>query len=103
MQIVTLAIFGMISYIGFRYALKKAGGKDPIIASLFGAIGAMVDGYIIARFVLDRIFSFPTVQTVEIAPSEFPPINVNATLLVAVVLVLVVYGIQRTKPPAKKG
>jgi hypothetical protein len=40
---------------------------------------------------------------VEIAASEIPPINVNATLLVAVVLVLVVYGIQRSKPPAKKG
>ncbi len=103
MQIMTLLIFGMICYIGFRYALKKAGKKDPFIASLFGALGAMVVGYIIARFVLDRIFSFPTPQTVEIAPSEFPPINVNATLLVAVVLVLVVYGIQRSKPPAKKG
>jgi hypothetical protein len=103
MQLVTLVIFGMITYIGFRYALKKAGGKDPIIASFFGALGAMVVGYIITRFVLDRIFSFPQVQTVEIAPSEIPPISVNASLLVAVVLVLVVFGIQRSKPPAKKG
>ena len=103
MQLMTLVIFGMITYIGFHYALKKAGKKDPIISSLFGALGAMVVGYIISRFVLDRIFSFPNPQTVEIAPSEFPPINVNATLLVAVVLVLVVFGIQRSKPPAKKG
>jgi uncharacterized membrane protein required for colicin V production len=103
MQVMTLAIFMMISYIGFRYALNKAGKKDSVIASLFGALGAMVVGYMIARFVLDRIFSFPDTQTVEIAPSEFPPINVNATLLVAVVLVLVVFGIQRSKPPAKKG
>ena len=101
MQLLTLVIFGMITYIGFRYALKKAGGKDPFIASLFGALGAMVVGYIITRFVLDRIFSFPAVQTVEIAPSEFPPISINATLLVAMVLVLVVFGIQRSKPPAK--
>jgi len=103
MQLMTLAIFGMITYIGFRYALQKAGKKDPIISSLFGALGAMVVGYIIARFVLDRIFSFPDPQAVEIAPSEFPPISINATLLVAVVLVLVVFGIQRSKPPAKKG
>jgi uncharacterized membrane protein required for colicin V production len=103
MQVMTLALFGMISYIGFQYALKKAGGKDSIIASFFGALGAVVVGYIISRFVLDRIFSFPETQTVEIAASEIPPINVNATLLVAVVLVLVVYGIQRSKPPAKKG
>ena len=101
MQITMLVIFGMITYLGFRYALKKAGKKDPIIASFFGALGAMVVGYIIVRFVVDRLFTFP--QTVEIAPSEVPPINVNATLLVAVVLVLVVFGIQRSKPPAKKG
>ena len=103
MQLLTLALFGMISYIGFHTALKKAGNKDPIIASLFGALGAMVVGYIITRFVLDRIFSFPDTQYVEIAPSEFPPISINATLLVAMVLVLVVFGIQRSKPPAKKG
>ena len=101
MQLMMLAIFGMITYIGFRYALKKAGKKDPIIASFFGAVGAVVVGYIIARFVLDRVFTFP--QTVEITPSDIPPINVNATVLVAVVLVLVVFGIQRSKPPAKKG
>ena len=101
MQLLTLAIFGMITYIGFRYALKKAGKKDPIIASFFGAVGAVVVGYIIARFVLDRLFTFP--QTVEITPSDIPPISVNATVLVAVVLVLVVFGIQRSKPPAKKG
>ena len=64
-------------------------------------MGAVVVGYIIARFVLDRVFTFP--QTVEIAPSDIPPVNVNATVLVAVVLVLVVFGIQRSKPPAKKG
>lgn len=102
MQLMTLVIFGMISYIGYHYALKKAGKKDSIISSLFGALGAMVVGYIISRFVLDRIFSFPETQTVEIAPSEFPPININATLLVAVVLVLVVFGIQRSRP-SKKG
>ncbi len=101
MQLLTLLVFGMITYIGFRYALSKAGKKDPFIASLFGALGAMVVGYLITRFVLDRVFTFP--QTVQIAPSEFPPLSVNATLLVAVVLVLVVFGIQRSKPPAKKG
>lgn len=101
MELVTLALFGMITYIGFRYALKKAGGKDPFIASLFGALAAMVVGYIITRFVIDRVFSFP--QTVQIAASEIPPINVNASLLVAVVIVLIVFGVQRSKPPAKKG
>jgi hypothetical protein len=101
MQLLILALFGMISYIGFRTALKKAGGKDPVIASVFGVLGAMVVGYIITRFVLDKLFVFP--QVVDIAPSEFPPLSVNASLLVAVVLVLVVFGVQRSKPPAKKG
>jgi hypothetical protein len=102
MQLVTIAIFGMITYIGFRYALKKAGGKDPVIASVFGALGAVIVGYIIIRFVIDRVFVFP--QTVEVLPSEIPPLSVNATLLLAMVLVLVVYGVLRSpKPPAKKG
>jgi hypothetical protein len=102
MQITMLAIFGVITYLGFRYALQKAGKKDRMIESFFGALGAMVVGYIIIRFTLDRIFTFP--QTVEIAPSEYPPISVNATLLLMIVLVLVVYGVlHSSKPPAKKG
>ena len=101
MQIMTLAIFGMITYIGFRYALKKAGGKDSILSSLFGAVAAAVVGYLIARFTIDRMFTFP--QMVEIGASEFPPISVNATLLLMIVLVLVVYGVlHSSKPPAKK-
>jgi hypothetical protein len=102
MQIMTLLIFGMMAYIGFKYSLRKAGKKDPIISSFFGALGAMVVGYIIIRFVIDRLFTFP--QTVEIAESEFPPISINATLLLMIVLVLVVYGVLHSpKPPAKKG
>jgi hypothetical protein len=48
------------------------------------------------------LFTFP--QTVEIAETEFPPININATLLLMIVLVLVVYGVlHSSRPPAKKG
>jgi hypothetical protein len=105
MQLMTLLIFGMICYIGFRYALNKAGGKDNFLASLFGALGAMVDGYLITRFVLDRLFDFPErTQTVEITPTEFPPLSINATVLLLMILVLVVYGVlHSSKPPAKKG
>ncbi len=101
MQITMLVIFGIITFIGYRYALKKAGSKDRFIASLFGVLGAMVVGYIFVRFVMDRLFTFP--QTVQIAQTDVPPISINATVLVAVVLVLVVFGIQRSKPPTKKG
>ena len=100
MQITTLVIFGVISFVGFRYALRR-GKKGRLIGSLFGVVGAIVVGYIFTRFILDRLFTFP--QTVDIAPSEIPPININATVLIAVVLVLVVFGIERSKPPAKKG
>lgn len=96
----TILIFVMFAVIGFRYAAKKAGGKDPFIASVFGLLGAAVVGYIIVRFVLDRIFTFP--QTVVIEESPIPTINVDAFLLIAVVLVLVVFGVQRSKP-SKKG
>jgi hypothetical protein len=101
MQLLTILIFAAIAFIGFRYAKKKAGGKDPFIASVFGLLGAAVVGYMCIRFVLDRIFTFP--QTVVIEESPIPTINVNAFLLIAVVLVLVVFGVQRSKPPAKKG
>jgi hypothetical protein len=99
MQLFTILIFAMIAFIGFRYANKRAGHKDPLIASLFGLVGAAVVGYFCIRFVLDRIFTFP--QTVVIEESPFPTINVDAVLLVAVVLVLVVFGVQRSKPSKK--
>jgi hypothetical protein len=99
MQLFTIVIFAMFAIIGFRYASKKAGGKDPFIASVFGLLGAAVVGYIIIRFVLDRIFTFP--QTVVIEESPIPAINLDAFLLIAVVLVLVVFGVQRSKPTKK--
>ena len=101
LQLFTILVFAMFAIIGFRYATKRAGGKDSFIASAFGLLGAAVVGYMCIRFVLDRVFTFP--QTVVIEESPFPTINVNAVLLVAVVLVLVVFGVQRSKPPAKKG
>jgi hypothetical protein len=100
MQLLTILIFAMFAFIGFRYASRKAGGKDPFIASVFGLLGAAVVGYICIRFVLDRIFTFP--QTVVIEESPVPAINIDAFLLIAVVLVLVVFGVQRAKP-RKKG
>src|SRR5512141_2774910 len=101
MQLFAILIFAMFAIIGFRYASQKAGGKDPFIASAFGLLGAAAVGYICIRFVLDRVFAFP--QTVVIEESPVPTINIDAFLLIAVVLVLVVFGVQRSKPPAKKG
>jgi len=39
---------------------------------------------------------------VVIEPSDVPRVDVNAVLLVMVLLVLIVFGVQRSKPPAKK-
>jgi hypothetical protein len=99
LQLLTILIFAMFAIVGFRYAAHKVGGKDPFIASVFGLLGAAVVGYICIRFVLDRVFTFP--QTVVIEQSPIPTLNVDAVLLIAVVLVLVVFGVQRSKPPKK--
>jgi len=94
MQITILVVFGAITYLGFRVALQKAGKKDSFLASVFGALGAMVVGYIFARFVIDRLLTFP--QNVQIAQTDVPPITINATVVVVVVLVLMVFGLERS-------
>lgn len=95
-----LGLFAAIVYIGFRYADKKAGRKDPFFESLSGAAGAGVVGYLIVTFVLERLVVFP--QTVQITPSEVPEIRLDAVMLVVIIIVLIVFGVQRSKPPAKK-
>jgi hypothetical protein len=94
------ALFLMIAYIGFRFALKRAGGKDTPIEQVFGLIGGAALGYLCITFVIDRHVAFP--QALVIQPSTVPQISVDAPLLVAIVMVLIVFGIQRSKAPAKK-
>jgi len=93
-------LFLMIAIIGFRFALKKAGGKDTPIEQVFGLVGGAALGYMCITFVVDRHITFP--QALVIQPSEVPQISVDAPLLVAIVMVLIVFGIQRSKAPAKK-
>ncbi len=100
MVVLYLGLFAAIVYIGFRYADKKAGRKDPFFESLFGFAGAGVAGYLIVTFVLQRLVIFP--QTVVITPSEVPTVRVDAVMLAVIVIVLIVFGVQRSKPPAKK-
>jgi hypothetical protein len=100
MVLLEVLILVLIVFIGFRYANKKAGHKDPFLESVFGFIGAGVTGYIIVTFVLTRVMNFP--QQITIEPSPVPTINVDAFLIIAVVLVLIVFGVQRSKPPAQK-
>ncbi|CAG0935093.1 hypothetical protein TFLX_03918 [Thermoflexales bacterium] len=100
MVLLYLGLFAAIVYIGFRYANKKAGRKDPLFESIFGFAGAGVVGYLIVTFVLDKLVRFP--QTVMIEPSEVPEIRLDAVMLAIIVIVLIVFGVQRSKPPAKK-
>jgi hypothetical protein len=93
-------LFVMIAYIGFRFAVKKAGGKDTPIEHVFGFVGAGALGYLCITFVIERHIAFP--QVIKIDPSTVPQISVDAPLLVAIVMVLIVFGIQRSKAPAKK-
>ena len=100
MVLLYLGLFAAIVFIGFRYANRKAGRKDPFFESIFGFAGAGVAGYLIVTFVLERVMTFP--QTVTIEPSEVPEIRLDAVMLAVIVIVLIVFGVQRSKPPAKK-
>ncbi len=100
MKILGTVLFILIAFLGFRLALAKAGGKDTPIEQIFGLIGGAALGYICITFVIDRHITFP--QALLVQPSETPQISVDAPLLVVVVMVLIVFGIQRSKPAAKK-
>jgi hypothetical protein len=93
-------LFLMISYVGIRFAAQKAGGKDSFLESVFGFVGGAAMGYLVSAYVIDRHFTFP--QQVVIVPSEqTPQFTVNGPLIVAIVLVLIVFGVQRSKPKKK--
>ena len=93
-------MFVVIAYLGFRFAVKKAGGKDKPIEQVFGLVGGAALGYLCLTFVIGRHVTFP--QALVIQPSDTPPIAVDAPLLVAIIIVLIVFGMQRSKAPAKK-
>ena len=94
-------LFILIAYAGFRFANQKAGGKDPFIEQVFGFLGGAALGYLIITYVVSRHFSFP--QAIEITQSsEVHQVDVNGPLIIVVILVIIVFGVGRTRPPAKK-
>lgn len=99
-RLIGTLIFLAICYIGIKFALKKAGGKDPIIEAIFGAIGAAAMMYLTLAFVINRLFILP--QEIKITPTDVPQLTVNLPLILAIVMVLIVFGVQRSRPPAKK-
>jgi hypothetical protein len=99
-RLIGTLIFLAICYIGVKFALKKAGGKDPLIEAVFGAIGAAAMMYLTLAFVINRLFVLP--QEIKITPTDVPQLTVNLPLILAIVMVLIVFGVQRSRPPAKK-
>ncbi len=98
--VISILVFVVICYFAFHYAEKKAGGKDPFFESLFGFLGGAALGYIAVTFVLQKLVTFP--QTVVVQPSDVPKVTVDANLVVVVVMVLIVFGIGRSKIQKKK-
>jgi len=94
-------LFILIAYVAFKIAKQKAGGKDPFVEQVFGFLGGAALGYLIITYVISRHITFP--QSVEItASSGVKQIDLNGPLLVVVVLVIIVFGIGRTRPAKKK-
>ena len=99
--VLTILVFVVISYVAFHYSDKKVGGKDPFFESLFGFVGGGVLGYISITFVLGLLLQPAETQTVVINTSDVPQIKIDAGLLVAIVLVLIVFGYSRSRPKKK--
>ena len=98
LRLIGTTLFAMIAYVGFKFALQRAGGKDTPIEQIFGAVGGGILGYLCLTFVIERHFQFARgAHTIVIEPSQTPPIEVNAPLIVALVVVLIVFGVQRGK------
>lgn len=93
-------LFVLIGYVGIRVAVKRAGKQDTWIESIFGFVGGGMLGYLALTHVLDRHVRFPQFFVVE--QSEIPKIQVDAPLLVVIVLVLIVFGLQQSRTAAKK-
>lgn len=100
LKLIGTVIFIAICFIGVRFAVKRAGGKDPFIEAVFGAIGSAAMMYLTLAFVINRVFILP--QEIKITPTDVPQLTVNLPLILAIVMVLIVFGVQRSRPPARK-
>ena len=93
-------IFILLAMLGIRIAVKRAGGRKSIFEGIFGALGGAVIGYLSLTFVIGR--HFPPPQVVQVVETQNVPVfNVDASVLVLLALVIIVFGVQSSKPKKK--
>jgi len=104
-QLLGSIVFLAMTYVGFRIAFKRAGGRSNIFEGIFGALGAAVVGYLIITFLLMRHVQLPQVvqisETTELPGFALaegqPDITLNANVVVLLALVIIVFGVQNSK------
>ncbi|MGH2593282.1 MAG: hypothetical protein ACRDGG_07195 [Anaerolineae bacterium] len=98
-------VFLAITYVAFKIAFRRAGGRSNAFEGIFGALGAAVTGYLIITFLITRHVRLPQVvqidETTELpgfvaAPGQ-PSITLDANVLVLLALVIIVFGVQISK------
>jgi len=93
-------IFALTSYVAFKIAMRRAGGRSNILEGIFGAVGGAVTGYMILTFVIQRHVRLP--QVVQITETtQLPVFNIDANIVVLIALVIIVYAVQSTRAKKK--
>ncbi|HEY4691245.1 MAG TPA: hypothetical protein VIK33_18185 [Anaerolineae bacterium] len=93
-------IFALTSYVAFKIAMRRAGGRSNILEGIFGAVGGAVTGYMILTFVIQRHVELP--QVVQITETtQLPVFNIDANIVVLIALVIIVYAVQSTRAKKK--
>jgi len=98
-QFLGTVIFLAITYVAFKLAFKRVGGRSNILEGVFGAIGGAVTGYIIVTFLIPRHLALP--QRVEIVETQLPAFTLDASVVVLIVLIIVVFAVQGSKKKKK--
>ena len=103
-------IFLALTYVGFKIAVRRAGGHSSIFEAIFGALGGAVMGYLVVTFVITRHIILPQIVQIN-ETTELPGVNIaagqpnitlNANVIVLLALVIIVFGVQHSPRKKKK-
>lgn len=99
-----LIIFGAILLVAL--VISRLIGKPPkgFSARLFGGLVGAVNGYLVARFAVPRLFPPPETTLVisQLSGQSGFSVTNTATAVVVFVIVLIGLGIRQAAPPKKK-